>query len=160
MARNQYRPRYADGHEWRNERGQWFVQRSAHPHGRADGMVARAKLVIEALMEAMDGLPEGFSKDDYAVGRTGFLDPKERVWHRDGDPANDDPENLMLFPTQADLVRHISAIKHAAVLQQDRETMDRYQERIRVLKEQRMAAAHKGAAAAAQARIDRKKAPK
>lgn len=157
MADTKYKPRYADGYEWRNHRGQWFVQRSSHPHARGDGFVARSHIVIELLMEDEMGLPPGCSHEDYALGRKGLLDPKERVYHLDLNPDNDDPENLLLFPNQRALVHYISDQRKIANKEQDRETMRQIVDKARALKEARWAAAHKGAQAAAAARLERQR---
>lgn len=47
-----------------------------------------------------------------ALGR--LLGDAERVWHVDGDVSNDDPENLMVFPSQAALAAHRSAVLAAS----------------------------------------------
>lgn len=66
-------------------RGQIMVSAPDHPNARKDGFVLHCRLVAEQ-----------------KLGRQ--LKPQERVLHwPDEDPTNDDPDNLMVFPNQAEL---------------------------------------------------------
>lgn len=58
----------------------WYRYCPEHPHATLHRVVAEHRLVMEGML-----------------GR--FLDPHEVVHHRDGDPTNNDPENLVLFQT-------------------------------------------------------------
>lgn len=58
-----------------------------HPEANARGYVWRARVVAEQ-----------------TIGRP--LQPEEVVHHIDGDETNDAPENLMVFPNQAEHARH------------------------------------------------------
>lgn len=78
--------RHSEGLEWKNSRGQVYVQAPDHPNARKDGFVARARLVTEQ-----------------RIGR--YLLKSERVYHVDEQLDNDDPDNLMLFESQSDLAR-------------------------------------------------------
>lgn len=84
---------YSEGYEWKNVRGQVFVYLPDHPQARKDGFVPRSHLVMSALM----GRP---------------VTHPERVWHKDEDPSNDDPENLVLFADQKALAQHRSKLYH------------------------------------------------
>jgi hypothetical protein len=151
---------YRHGHEMANQRGQVFVMRPDHPNARKDGRVPRAHLVMESMLA--DGLCPGESYEDYALedgkpqpGRYLKKDPdpnkrgnNELVWHRDEDASNDDPSNLMLFPSTAALAQHRSDLYAAKMNELDKKTFDDYNRRVREGKERRRAAALKGAAAA------------
>lgn len=134
--------RYSDGYEWQNHRGQWYVQRRNHPLARADGFVARSKLVMEAMLA--EGLVEGESYEDYMLGQPArHLLPEERVWHRDGDVSNDDPENLMLFPSQGALAQHRSAIHKVQKAIDEKNTLENFTRMARENRERRQQAARK-----------------
>jgi hypothetical protein len=66
--------------------GRVEVYRPDHPHANAKGYVWRARLVAER-----------------AAGR--LLEANEVVHHRDGNPSNDAPDNLAIFPSQAEHAR-------------------------------------------------------
>jgi lambda repressor-like predicted transcriptional regulator len=62
--------------------GYWLVKMNDHPFATASGYVREHRLVMESVL-----------------GR--YLLPTEVVDHIDGDPANNDPSNLQLFPSNA-----------------------------------------------------------
>jgi hypothetical protein len=161
--------RYSVGYEWKNHRGQFFVMQPDHPACRKDGFVSRAKLVIEALLDG--GIDEGQSwPNDYAMTaesrrkflveagtpdediKDEYLTASERVFHINGNPADDSPENLMLFPTQGALAQYRSEQYHIKRKERDKETLDNFTRQARELRERRRAAAKKGAEAARVAR--------
>ena len=79
-----------------------MVRVSDHPCRTHDGYVREHRLVMERLL-----------------GR--YLLPAESVHHKDGDPANNDPANLMLFATHAEHMRHEWRERWAARLLRQRE---------------------------------------
>jgi len=70
-----------------DKEGYLMVKAPDHPQATRDGYVRQHRLVVER-----------------ELGR--FLLPAEIVHHRDGDPTNNDPDNLEVFATQADHMRH------------------------------------------------------
>lgn len=58
-----------------------------HPHATKDGYVRQHRLVMEKVL-----------------GR--YLLPTEEVHHKDGDPTNNDPSNLLVFASHADHLRY------------------------------------------------------
>jgi hypothetical protein len=158
-------PRYAVGYEWTNHRGQVFVMQGfkknedetlqldedgkpipVYPGGRKDGFVARAKLVMEAMLA--DGLVEGDSYEDYALcdgkPQPRNLTSEERVYHRDGNAGNDDPTNLMLFPSMKAVASYRSDLHREARDEQDRKTIADYNRMVAESKAKRRAAGLKG----------------
>jgi len=155
--------RYSVGYEWKNHRGQFFVMTPDHPNCRKDGFVSRAKLVMEILLDG--GIAEDQSyPDNYAMDletrrdlltelypeipresiTNEFLLNQERVYHINGKPADDSPENLMLFPSQGALARWRSEQYHKKIKQEDQETLSNFARQSRELRERRHAAAVKG----------------
>lgn len=91
-------PRGGPGHpEWKGGRkqdrnGYWLVWQASHPHARSkrihgSGYVAEHRLVMEQ-----------------KLGR--YLDPREVVHHIDGNPENNHPDNLELFASNGEHLRH------------------------------------------------------
>jgi hypothetical protein len=68
-------------------KGYRYLYRPDHPHTTKQGYVAEHRLVVED-----------------REGR--LLLPDEVVHHIDGDPLNNAPENLMIFQTNPDHLRH------------------------------------------------------
>jgi hypothetical protein len=93
VSSGKQKPRLSPGTHWTNHRGQVFVSIPTHPMARADGLYPRARLAMEA-----------------KIGR--ILRVAERVYHVDNDPANDDPNNLWLFPDQRELAQDRSLRYH------------------------------------------------
>lgn len=65
----------------------WYIYAPDHPHATKSRYVAEHRLVMEVVL-----------------GR--HLLPKEVVHHRDGDPQNNSPENLAVFQTNSEHLRH------------------------------------------------------
>lgn len=65
----------------------WYIYRPDHPHCTKKHQVAEHRLVMEA-----------------KLGR--YLLPTEVVHHIDGDPENNAPENLEVFESNAEHLRH------------------------------------------------------
>jgi hypothetical protein len=85
-------PRGGEGHpEWKGGRtlcdGYWYIYCPDHPHATKQHRVLEHRLVMER-----------------KLGR--FLDPSEVVHHIDGNSQNNDPENLMIFHTNATHLKH------------------------------------------------------
>jgi hypothetical protein len=85
-------PRDLDGHpNWKGGRYQlgryWYVRADAHPLATKAGYVAEHRLVMES-----------------KIGR--YLTQKEVVHHIDGNPENNHPDNLMVFQTNQQHLRH------------------------------------------------------
>lgn len=91
-------PRGGEGHpNWKGGRyllgrkggryGYWYVWAPDHPNCTKAGYVAEHRLVMEGVL-----------------GR--FLSRNEVVHHRDGDTENNDPQNLEVFQTNAEHLRH------------------------------------------------------
>lgn len=140
-------------YEWKNARGQWFVQTKTHPLARKDGFVARSKLVMEAMLAA--GLERGQSHEDYALNdEPRHLRREERVLHVDGDPGNDDPENLKLFKNQGDLMKVLSDAYATARAEQDALTLADFNRRVLGAKTAVREGGMKGAKVAAKNRKD------
>ena len=66
-----------------------YIYMPSHPHATKQGYVAENRLVMEN-----------------HVGR--YLDPKERVYHVDGNRKNIDIINLKLFPNIVELLRYVN----------------------------------------------------
>ena len=67
-------------------KGYWYIYMPEHPHCTKKNRVAEHRIVMEK-----------------KIGR--YLSPKEVVHHIDGDPLNNDVENLVLFRTNGDHLR-------------------------------------------------------
>lgn len=85
-------PRRGDKHpEWKGGRRlvgrYWYVYQPDHPHTTRQRYVAEHRLVMEA-----------------KLGR--YLEPTEVVHHIDGNPANNAPDNLMVFPKNSIHLKH------------------------------------------------------
>ena len=85
-------PRAKDGHpNWKGGRYQvghyWYVRADDHPNATKAGYVAEHRIVMET-----------------KLGR--FLTRREVVHHIDGNPENNAPENLMVFGSNPDHLRH------------------------------------------------------
>lgn len=85
-------PRALEGHpKWKGGRYQlgryWYVRADHHPNRTKAGYVAEHRLVMEQ-----------------KLGR--FLARTEVVHHIDGDPENNHPDNLMVFQSNPDHLRH------------------------------------------------------
>ena len=85
-------PRSGEGHpEWKGGRrlvgGYWHIYMPEHPNCHKKNLVAEHRLVMEK-----------------KLGR--YLDPKEVVHHKDHDPQNNHPDNLMVFGKNSEHLRH------------------------------------------------------
>ena len=85
-------PRRGPEHpDWKGGRvligGYWHLWIPDHPNASKRGYVAEHRWAVSALL----GRP---------------LAPQEVVHHIDGDPKNNDPDNLMLFGSNAEHLRH------------------------------------------------------
>lgn len=81
-------PRSGEGHpEWKGGRilisGYWYIYSPDHPNRTKQNRVAEHRLVMEKKIER-------------------YLTRKEVVHHLDGNTQNNDPENLMLFRSNAE----------------------------------------------------------
>lgn len=75
------------GGQRREKEGYRMVWMPNHPHAAQNGYVREHRLVMER-----------------HLGR--YLDPQEVVHHRDGDPTNNDPENLEVFANHSEHMQH------------------------------------------------------
>lgn len=123
-------PSYSVGHERTNGRGQVFVFIPEHPASRADGFYPRARFVFEEILVAGTlkvwggkGDPRGkgplIASTEYAewpdlekAMQPRLIPNTERVYHMDNNANNDDPSNLMLFPTHKALMQFRSHAYH------------------------------------------------
>lgn len=85
-------PRSGEGHpNWKGGRyllgRYWYRYCPEHPHATKAGYVAEHRLVMEGVIGA-------------------FLQPQEVVHHIDGNPDNNDPQNLRLFSSNAEHLKH------------------------------------------------------
>jgi hypothetical protein len=139
---------YREDYEWKNHRGQVFVQKPKHPRRRKDGFVPRSVLVMEEMLKA--GLEPGQSDADYAMGiEPRNLLPEERVLHLDGVPGNDEPGNLMLFPSQKALAQWRSARFAEAAKESNRKTVEDFNRMIGATKRKLQEGGAAGARASA-----------
>lgn len=65
----------------------WYVYAPLHPFATKHKVVAEHRLVMEKKLRR-------------------YLDPSEVVHHKDGDPRNNHPDNLEVFQTNAEHLRH------------------------------------------------------
>src|SRR4051812_30521756 len=79
--------RYMGGHTLPHPDGYVLEYAPAHPRCYPSGMVLQHRLVMERKLNR-------------------FLQPGEVVHHRDEDVANNDPDNLKLYASQSDHMKH------------------------------------------------------
>jgi hypothetical protein len=82
---------------WKDRR--LYIRLPQHPHCNANGYVLLSRLVAENI-----------------VGR--YLEPRERVHHRDGNSLNNAPENLSIFKGQKEHVQLHNAQRTIATFQE------------------------------------------
>jgi hypothetical protein len=85
-------PRSGDKHpDWKGGRvlvgGYWYVWNNTHPNRTKQNRVAEHRLVVESM-----------------IGR--YLEKHEVVHHINGNPQDNRPENLALFPSNSEHLRH------------------------------------------------------
>jgi len=103
---------------------------------------------MEAMLVA--GLEPGQSDKDYALAiEPRNLLPEERVLHLDGIAGNDEPANLMLFPSQKALAQWRSARYAEAAKETNRKTVEDFNRMIGATKRKLQEGGAAGAKAAA-----------
>lgn len=71
----------------RNVAGYWYIYFPNHPFATKGHAVAEHRLIMEDILKR-------------------YVLPHEVVHHKDGNPTNNDPDNLALFRSNADHLRH------------------------------------------------------
>lgn len=85
--------RWAGGIRHRGS-GRIHIYQSEHPFATRKGYILRARLVMEGILRR-------------------YLSPEEVVHHINGIKDDDQPENLKLFPNQAEHIKHHEEVRRA-----------------------------------------------